>query len=175
MSAPEQHPPERTALYRFYDAEEMLLYIGISWQPDERWADHRLGARKEWTSLIASRTLTWFDTRAEAQAAEIAAIKDEKPLYNGTHNYESVPFDPSGWPNLTDTYRKVTALAEVMRAEITSGRWPHGHRIPFTREIAAATGLSHGSATRAVRILQSEGLLRFRHGFGVFVVSANSN
>lgn len=33
---------ERTALYRLYDAGDRLLYIGISNNPEARWARHRM-------------------------------------------------------------------------------------------------------------------------------------
>lgn len=168
-------PPERTALYRLYDAEGQLLYVGISWQPDERLRDHRLGARKEWTRLVALRTLAWFDSRSEAEAAEFVAIKRERPLHNGTHNYESVAFDPAGWLIPTHIYRKVEALAESIRSEITSGRWPQGHRIPSARTLSAASGISTAAVNRAFRTLQSEGLLRFRHGYGTFVATAQED
>lgn len=166
---------ERTALYRLYDAEGRLLYVGISWQPDERLQDHRLGAHKEWTQLVARRTLAWFDTRIEAAAEEITAIKREKPLYNGTHNYETAPFDPAGWLIPTHVYRKVEALTESIRSEITSGRWPQGHRIPSARTLSAASGISSAAVKRAFRILQSEGLLRFWHGYGTFVATAKDD
>jgi predicted GIY-YIG superfamily endonuclease len=35
-------PPERTALYRLYDATDQLLYVGISTNPEERWKTHTM-------------------------------------------------------------------------------------------------------------------------------------
>ena len=31
---------DRTALYRLYDAEDQLLYIGITSYPPKRWTEH---------------------------------------------------------------------------------------------------------------------------------------
>jgi predicted GIY-YIG superfamily endonuclease len=163
---------ERTALYRFYDADGRLLYIGISRQPDTRWKQHLNNLRKEWTSQATRRTLTWLNSRAEAEMAEVAAIKAEKPLHNGSHNYESAPFDPSGWDRFAAVRRKAEVLAESIRLEITSGRWPVGARIPKVREIAVAARLSLSTADKAVQMIQADGLLEYRHGYGHFVIAA---
>lgn len=74
----------RTALYRFFDCNDDLLYVGISLSPLNRWAQHK--ADKPWIEDVASTTIDWHDTRAEALEAERRAIIEEHPLYNVTHN-----------------------------------------------------------------------------------------
>lgn len=69
-----------TTLYRFFDAEDRLLYVGISCQPFARLAQHR--EDKAWWASIASTRLEHFEDRAAALAAELAAIKAENPLHN---------------------------------------------------------------------------------------------
>lgn len=79
---------ERTALYRIYDAKDALLYIGITNNFGRRWAQH--GARKPWWRQVRRQTVLWYDSRAEAEAAEVAAIRNEHPLHN-THNAVRTP------------------------------------------------------------------------------------
>lgn len=86
---------DRTALYRFFNADERLLYIGISGDPDYRWGQHK--ADKPWIGEVAMRVIEWLPTRAEAEAAELAAIRTERPLYNhkGTPKMFPKAFDPA--------------------------------------------------------------------------------
>lgn len=74
----------KTALYRHISADGELLYVGIALTPVERMRDHKKGSR--WFEQVATVTLEWFDTRALALAAEAAAIKAERPVYNKTHS-----------------------------------------------------------------------------------------
>lgn len=68
------------ALYRFFDAEGELLYVGITMNPAARWPKHRGG--KPWWAEVTDITLETFQARAEALAAERQAIKTEHPRYN---------------------------------------------------------------------------------------------
>lgn len=68
------------AVYRLYDAEDRLLYIGLTGAPRQRWKDHR----KEmlWWREVAFKWITWHETRWDAGEAERAAVEAERPLYN---------------------------------------------------------------------------------------------
>lgn len=68
----------------------------------------------------------------------------------------------TAWP-------EVPAIAELMRAEITTGRWAHGQRIPSLRTLDTAVGASSRIVSQASAILQEEGLLDFRPGHDLFV------
>lgn len=161
--------PERTALYRYFDADGELLYIGISNDPDFRWKAHLYGSgRNAWPKQAARRTIEWCDARAEALKAEEAAIKAERPLYNEKHNYDDAPFDAASWPTIA-TRLKVPAIADLMRAEITSGRWGEGQRIPSLRTLGESVGASMVAVSKASALLQQEGLLDFQAGRGLFV------
>jgi hypothetical protein len=54
----------RTALYRHFDADGRLLYVGISMQD------------------IATVRIEWFYSRKEALQAELRAITTENPAHN---------------------------------------------------------------------------------------------
>lgn len=69
--------PERTALYRLYDASDRLLYIGIAKDTKKRWKDHELIQR--WWHLVARHTITWLPSREQALAVEEKTVREETP------------------------------------------------------------------------------------------------
>lgn len=71
---------QRTALYRLYDDGGVLLYIGISTQPEIRWTQH--ASDKPWWSLVQRREVEWHPDRTAAEKAEQEAVRTEGPLYN---------------------------------------------------------------------------------------------
>lgn len=70
-------------LYRFYDAKNVLLYVGLTSDLGTRWKSHANG--KSWWSDVAHMTVQRFSSRDELRQAEIEAIQSEKPLYNIQH------------------------------------------------------------------------------------------
>lgn len=72
-----------TSLYRFYDRNDQLLYVGITVEIAARLDAHRRD--KPWWREAAMVTLEHFETRADAELAERAAIKTEQPLWNIAH------------------------------------------------------------------------------------------
>jgi len=159
---------ERTALYRFYDADGRLLYVGISNNPESRWKGHRYSI-KRWPALVARRADEWFDSRTEAEAAEVAAIKDEKPRFNGAHNFTEGTFTAAIWSSSIVGQRKREEIIERIRREIASGNWSPGTRIPSATQIATFTKTSKSTTTKAIGPLIREGLLSVHGGRGVFV------
>lgn len=69
----------RTALYRLYDGEGVLLYIGITNMPNVRFASHSM---KSWWRRVARKDITWFENRPQAEQAETRAIRAERPVFN---------------------------------------------------------------------------------------------
>lgn len=70
----------RHALYRFYDSRENLLYVGISGDPWRRWREHV--ATQPWYPQVAHWAGTWYASEELAAAAEIRAIRSERPRFN---------------------------------------------------------------------------------------------
>ena len=88
IAAVKQYDPDKgtydlrgpSCLYRYFDDDGRLLYVGIAKDPDKRRREHaKLSA---WFPLAANRTLEWFDDRDSALAAERAAIRSESPIHN---------------------------------------------------------------------------------------------
>jgi predicted GIY-YIG superfamily endonuclease len=160
-------PAERTALYRVRNSDGDLLYIGISERPEYRWFSHR--RQHNWWNEVAQYSLEWHDSREVAEAAEAKAIDAERPRHNSTYNY-SIPFDPKTWEPVLGGV-KYQLLAERIRAEIRSGRWTLGHRIPSFEVLVEAASVSRGVVQKAIGNLRSEGVLDFRPGDGTYVTS----
>lgn len=74
----------RTALYRHYDADGLLLYIGITQDFKNRDSVH--GFQSPWWKYVADSQVEWFASRTEAVRAESSAIKSEDPLFNSFHS-----------------------------------------------------------------------------------------
>jgi hypothetical protein len=75
---------EEHLLYRFFDAEGVLLYVGLTYDLVQRFSQHSV--ERWWWGQWATVTATRYVSRAELEAAERKAIKSEKPLYNEVHN-----------------------------------------------------------------------------------------
>lgn len=70
----------RACVYRYFNAEGALLYVGSTKSPAARHSQH--GSRSPWAGSIAVQTVDWFETEEAAAKAERLAIAAEKPLYN---------------------------------------------------------------------------------------------
>jgi GntR family transcriptional regulator len=74
-----------------------------------------------------------------------------------------VPVDPSSDRPL---FRQ---LADELRSEIRSGKRPGGSRLPTESEFQADYGVSRTTARAALRLLETEGLVVTRKGYGSYV------
>lgn len=75
---------EHTMLYRFFDENDTLLYVGISSRGPQRWKEHSVN--RPWWHKVAKSTIEHYETRGTALQAEREAILAERPLYNTAHN-----------------------------------------------------------------------------------------
>lgn len=109
MSGPS---PGRTALYRLFDKDGELLYVGIATNPETRWGQH--SGDKAWWPQVASRAVEWHDTRAQAAKAEYEAIHAERPAHNQVIPYVSVHADQSPNPVPVDLrHERAIGLSEI--------------------------------------------------------------
>lgn len=75
---------QETALYRWWDAADTLLYVGITNHIGRRTNQH--GDEKPWMRDAVRSTVQWYPSREDAAKAEIIAINTEGPLHNEQHN-----------------------------------------------------------------------------------------
>lgn len=73
-----------TQLYRHYDKDDNLLYVGISLSAYERLSQHNI--HSEWAKTAVKMTTERFDNKTSALNAERVAIVTEKPLFNIVHS-----------------------------------------------------------------------------------------
>jgi len=126
-------PAIRTALYRLFDAERRLLYVGIGFDPTSRWRSH--ASEKDWWPMVTDKAVTWYDSRDAAEVAEEQAIMAERPRFNVVQHRQRYRQSRPGGPLLlvvaetAKQYRDATErqsaagrhLAEVMRAAHLDG------------------------------------------------------
>lgn len=74
------YPVVTTYVYRLYDTEDRLLYVGVANDLDVRLKRH--ANEKDWWSLVARRDITQFDNRLDAMYEESRAIERESPIHN---------------------------------------------------------------------------------------------
>lgn len=65
----------------------------------------------------------------------------------------------------------VPQVIEQLRAQITSGEWPVGTRIPTEPDLVAALGVGRNTIREAVRALVHSGVLERRQGSGTYVTA----
>ena len=75
----------RIGLYRWFDEEGKLLYIGISANVMGRLYQH-MCTKNPWTKLIGSCQVKYYDSIKEARTAEKEAISTEHPPHNIMNN-----------------------------------------------------------------------------------------
>lgn len=87
-----------THIYRIYDVDEVLLYVGRSWDPHGRMQWHK----RPWYSSslrygfdlwrrMATYTISPAMTAAAAEDAEFRAIRTEKPVFNKLGRADDAP------------------------------------------------------------------------------------
>lgn len=69
-----------TDVYRAYDKDGALLYVGLTCDLANRLAQHKQSS--SWFSEMARLSVQHFGTRREAARVEAQAIRDERPRYN---------------------------------------------------------------------------------------------
>lgn len=128
---------ERTALYRFYDGDGALLYVGITYDLDQRWASHRNSS--PWWERAVSNSVEWYDNRRAALDAELEAIRTERPL----HNLAGSPWAPG--PRALQANEKTQGQ---LRANLTE----HCQRTRYTGEAVVVVDRSKERKPAAVLV-----------------------
>lgn len=79
----------RTSVYRYYGEYQgelgRLLYVGIAYDPKERWHQHSNNPNEKWCPTDVDPVLTeieWHPSRQQAKARETELILSEHPVYN---------------------------------------------------------------------------------------------
>ncbi|WP_367134488.1 MULTISPECIES: hypothetical protein [Streptomyces] len=146
---------KRTALYRLFGANGQLLYIGIAYDPESRWAQH--SSDKPWWPLVARRDVEWHPDRRLAEDAERAAIWAEAPLYNAAGSQGSLlatHFPTGGLIGHAEARLRISDLLNGTQfrgehAEITRHGKAAGYLVPPDWYVTAAAAVNEVADLRA--------------------------
>lgn len=133
-----------TALYRFYDKEDRLLYVGITHDPKARWRFHAV--EKPWWHEVARKEVTWFETRTEAGIAELRAIETEGPLYDRSNPKNRI----SAEERHAQDKAYVDEALRMIREDIEAGVFPRMTALPKERDLGIRYGLSRNAVASAL-------------------------
>lgn len=126
-----------TDLYRAFDAEGRLLYVGVSLNLGDRMKGHRSAAL--WWEDVAIIAVEHCEDRAAAMTAERAAITAESPAYNQQHGSFRSPQPPAEqMPDDVLTADQAAERAGVDRRTIS--RWAKAERLPTALRLPGPKG-----------------------------------
>lgn len=133
-------------LYRCFNGDGELLYVGISWTAARRFGQHSNGS--PWWGEVAEITLEKFPDRDRVREAERLAIQNEKPLFNIALIDTPAPA-PSLDPAIAD-------WQVVRAAKNRSGAWNVDLLPPGGEPTLGSQGIEAESAAEAVEIAIDE-------------------
>lgn len=142
---------EPVALYRHYDSDGRLLYIGQSANPIRRIISHRHSG--SWVHMISTITIEWLPNRAEAIVAERSAIASEKPPFNVI---DRPPNHQDRWPSPLGQYLMQNGISAARFADhINVGnstvlRWCRGIKRPGEQNRAIIEKVTNGHVPSGV-------------------------
>lgn len=155
-----------TAVYRLCTASGEVLYVGITADLKQRFADHRND--KPWWSEVRWASVEWFEDRPTAARVEAEQIAAEDPPYNrlGTDRYDKHAMRD----RVKDGVRELslTLLAKRMQATLDEVRYgrcvtllvkygrPHVYLVPpktYDRDRALLEALEHQEPELYARLL----------------------
>lgn len=93
----------KTSLYRYFDAQDRLLYVGASHHPFRRETQHESTRDMGDVRYVE---LEWFHSREAALKAEAVAIRRERPLWNEVHQRKPRNLSHTYEPQITKQYNR---------------------------------------------------------------------
>jgi predicted GIY-YIG superfamily endonuclease len=151
---------KRTALYRLYNANDELLYIGIAFNLTQRYNQHR--KTKAWWPEVTRKEICWYETRIVADREERMAIIAEHPRYNiaGVKDPLKVPDlpKPPRVPNPNEAQLR-SRLRQAARAAARAAAAKERTRAHLREAVleAARLGLGPAEISRIIDYQLSEG------------------
>jgi hypothetical protein len=126
-------------LYRHFDADGKLLYVGISLSALSRLAQHK--DHSAWYKSIVNVTIQEFPSREEALAAERRAILEEQPAHNIRRPKPETPINKIS---------KLRGTAQEASREMLVWRIAEFNPVYTIDEVARALGIGPVIAKRLI-------------------------
>lgn len=158
--------PSNQTLYRFFNANNELLYVGITNNPFNRFSGH--SKDKDWFKEIAYSTFEHYPNRLSVDKAETLAIKSEKPKYNKAK--------VDGFEKAQDHFKKIRygridkheMLLGIMYTQSAHGEWLNESMVAdswiIVNAIKLAKSLGH-KCSACDSILQDDRYVRYSKQF----------
>lgn len=124
----------RTALYRQFNCDGALLYVGVANDPAARLQQHM--RTSGWGSQIASVAIEWHADRDTAEMAEWAAIQSEDPMHNTKRTVHPPKQRPTA-PRWAKTQNSIVAEIDAFLAQTGMGQTYFGKASVGNSEIVA--------------------------------------
>jgi predicted GIY-YIG superfamily endonuclease len=124
-----------TALYFWYDADDILIYVGITKDMAQRQTNH--AKRSAWSAFADHSTVSRFLTRESAESAEVDAIRDLRPVFNRAHNET-----PEAQARLREYLIKHGRI-DLLASARSRGSQPAGKRGKVAKNKRANTAVGH--------------------------------
>ncbi len=137
---------KKNALYRHYNSNGELLYVGISLSSVDRLARHV--RHSSWAYDISRIDITWMSSRRAALLAERNAIHDESPKYNKFHNSDNKSDNdtPIGWVDANRFYDDSGSLVFILKESMVDGLGYFSRcKVKWDRPPTSKTGLFFAS------------------------------
>lgn len=104
-------------LYRHFDADGRLLYVGVSNNVERRLIQHHRDS--PWASEIASVVSEPMETREGALIAERAAIEAEKPIHNSTYSFPEIDVPTSADGMSAGEFKAIRHRLRLTQAQLS--------------------------------------------------------
>ena len=147
------------AVYRLYNAERTLLYVGFTLNLRRRMEGH--ARDKWWWPQVAHRTMVWYGSEWDARKAEAEAIDAEKPLHNCHGSLPSARIVPRMEAAMAGTGRRsslgTSADPHAQAMDQSRRPVPRDHRQGscWTRPAALFRARQEGDHAKYAEILES--------------------
>jgi predicted GIY-YIG superfamily endonuclease len=118
-------------VYRYYNADDDLLYVGCSKNPWQRYKTHRADSRL-WIREVTRGRISVFPDKPTALAAERAAVETEHPRYNRKLRGDRSAWTPEQYQNYAYGYLAASHYPE--------SDWSSAHMVGVREEYACKFG-----------------------------------
>lgn len=159
-------PNQPHALYRFFDSEGQLLYVGLTMNPGARWKVH--SREKSWWTDVRTVTLEWFPDREAVEVAERAAIATEGPLYNVSHQPPkpqpvrvvvteyplAAHLNDGKWPSVSEAVELLRPLRNSINRN-SIYRWIHKGKIGYRRGVGGRLALDPDDVVKLIKLCRT--------------------
>lgn len=137
----------RTALYRFFNASDVLLYVGITADPEVRWRAHEVS--QYWWKEVHRKELQWLPSRVEAEEAERRAIYCENPVYDKSDRRAARTRLPA-LDQRIQMEEYTSAAMRLLAQDIRTQGFPPGAVLPSRRLLSDRYALPMTAVTSAL-------------------------